>query len=297
MLRLVTPVLALSFFLLPVSAHAEDKYFDSNGVKIRYTVEGKGEPVLLIHGFTATVEVQWIIPGVTKSLAKNYQVIAFDNRGHGKSGKPHDVKKYGMEMVEDAVRLLDHLKIKKAHVVGYSMGAMLASKLLVTHPDRLLSVTLGGAGGLREGMKVPLFDKLAESLEQGKGVGPLVAALSPPDAPKVSAERIKFVNAVVSLFNDPKALAAVVRSWYDLAVSDEKLKANRVPVLAIVGTRDPLKKNLDELKEVLSHLERTVVIDGADHISAPAEPAFVRSVEEFLKKHKLKPRSPRGSET
>src|SRR5438874_13518496 len=109
--RVVLPLLSL--VLIPaVSAQAEDLYFDSNGVKIRYTDQGKGEPVLLIHGFGANAEVQWALPGVLKDLARDYRVIAYDNRGHGKSGKPHDAKKYGMEMVEDAVRLLDHLKIR-----------------------------------------------------------------------------------------------------------------------------------------------------------------------------------------
>jgi pimeloyl-ACP methyl ester carboxylesterase len=289
MLRLKTASLAVTCLLLPCSAlHAEDKYFDSNGVKIRYTVEGKGAPVLLIHGFTANIEIQWALPGITRALAKNHQVIAFDCRGHGKSGKPHDVKKYGIEMVEDAVRLLDHLKIEKAHVVGYSMGAMLTSKLMVTHPDRLLTATLGGAGALREGMKVPLFNELAESLEKGKGVAPLIVALTPPDAPKLSVERIKLMNTFVSLTNDTKALAAVVRSWNHLAVPDKKLKANRVPVLAIVGAQDPLKKNLEELKGVIGNLERLVVIPRADHISAPTDPGFVRSLQKFLDEHKLK---------
>src|SRR5881397_2402529 len=110
----------LGALLAPAPALAQDQFFDSNGVKIRYTVEGQGEPVLLIHGFTADIEKQWGQPGVLKALAKDHRVIALDNRGHGKSGKPHDAKMYGKEMVEDAVRLLDHLKIAKAHVVGYS---------------------------------------------------------------------------------------------------------------------------------------------------------------------------------
>ena len=92
-------------------ARAEDGFFDSDGVKIHYTIQGKGEPVLLIHGYTANIQVQWELPGIIKALAPDYQVIAIDNRGHGRSEKPHDAKKYGKEMVEDAVRLLDHLVI------------------------------------------------------------------------------------------------------------------------------------------------------------------------------------------
>src|SRR5208282_1322320 len=99
-----------------------------------------------IHGFGANLDMQWVLPGVARALAKGHRVIAYDSRGHGKSGKPHDPKAYGVQMIEDPVRLLDHLKIKKAHVIGYSMGAMIAAKLLAAHPDRLLTVTLGGAG-------------------------------------------------------------------------------------------------------------------------------------------------------
>jgi pimeloyl-ACP methyl ester carboxylesterase len=289
----VKTFLACTCLLLPFAAvHAEDKYFDSNGVKIRYIVEGKGEPVLLIHGFTASIEIQWgLMSGIRRGLAKKYQVIAFDNRGHGKSGKPHDVEKYGPEMVEDAVRLLDHLKIDKVHVVGYSMGAMLTSKLLVTHPDRLLTATLGGAGALRKDMKVPLFDVLAKSLEQGKGVGPLIEALTPPDGPKLTAGRIRVMNTMALLANDSKALAAVVRSWNKLSVSDEQLKANRVPVLAMVGAQDPLRKNVDELKGRLSCLEKIVIVPNGDHIDAPAQPAFMKNLLVFLGEHAAKKRA------
>src|SRR5438093_9961355 len=137
-------------FVAAQQAGTPDQFFDSKGVKIRYTVQGKGEPVLLIHGFLINQEMNWGGPGVIKELARHYQVIALDNRGHGKSGKPHDPGQYGMEMTEDAVRLLDHLQIKKAHVVGYSMGGVITLKLLVSHPGRLLSATLGGHGGIKE---------------------------------------------------------------------------------------------------------------------------------------------------
>ena len=103
-------------------------------MRIRYIDQGSGEPVVLVHGLLGNIEASWGDAGIVANLSKDHRVIALDNRGHGKSEKPHDVKKYGKEMVEDAVRLLDHLKIQKAHVVGYSMGAMLTAKLMVrTH--------------------------------------------------------------------------------------------------------------------------------------------------------------------
>ena len=265
---------------------AQDRFFDSGGVKIRYTDQGKGEPVLLIHGFSVDADLQWALPGIVKALAKDYRVIAYDNRGHGKSDKPHDPKKYGIEMVEDAVRLLDHLKINKAHVVGYSMGAMITGKLLVTHPDRLLTATLGGAAPSlpsKEGAK--FFEALAKSLDEGKGAGPLFEALTPPGKAKPNAEQIKQFNQFFLARNDPKALVAVLRGWSGLVVSAEALKANKIPTLALIGADDPLKKGVDALEGHMSHL-KVVVIPGADHITAVARPEFIDALRAFLAKHR-----------
>jgi pimeloyl-ACP methyl ester carboxylesterase len=279
---------------------AGDKYFDANGVKIRYTDEGRGEPVVLIHGFGANIEVQWALPGLIKALAKDnrpldkdkrapakdYRVIAFDVRGHGKSGKPHDPKKYGAEMAEDVVRLLDHLKIKKAHVVGYSMGAIITARLLVAHPDRLLTATLGGAGAARQGDKemMRFVEGLADSLEKGKGIGPLIEALTPEGKPKPSAEQIEAINKFFTARNDVKALAAVGRGWPGLAVSDKELQANRVPVLALIGKNDPLKKGVDAMQGRLAGL-KAVVVPG-DHLTAFVQPEFLQALRAFLDEHR-----------
>jgi pimeloyl-ACP methyl ester carboxylesterase len=292
-LRAWFPVV-LCFLASASFLRAEDQSFDSNGVKIHYIVEGQGEPVVLIHGFTADIDKNWrtgFIPGsengpkIIPALAKNYQVIALDNRGHGKSDKPHDPKAYGKEMAEDIVRLLDHLKIKKAHVVGYSMGGMITAKLLTTHPDRLLSATLGGHGGLRDDGRNEFFEQLASSLEQGKGFGPLIEALTPAGKPKPSAEQIEAINAGLLKANDMKALAAAVRGFRGLAIDAEKLKANEVPTLALIGELDPLKKGVDTLKEDLAKLE-VVVIPGADHMTAVSNPEFIKSLTAFLARHK-----------
>jgi pimeloyl-ACP methyl ester carboxylesterase len=278
--------LGLGFILALCSpaSRAEDATFDSNGVKIHYIVEGKGEPVLLIHGFTANIQFQWALPGVIKALSTDYQVIALDNRGHGKSDKPHDPKKYGMEMVEDAVRLLDHLKIKDAHVVGYSMGSMITSKLLATHPERVRSAVLGGSGGLREGGDTSFFDEMAESLERGEGLKILIERLTPPGRPKLSDDEIKAVNTLLTATNDTKALAAVARGLKELAVSEEKQKTNRIPTLALIGADDPLKAGVDLLKDRMANLQ-VIVIDHADHMTAFTKPEFTKAIEEFLAKH------------
>jgi pimeloyl-ACP methyl ester carboxylesterase len=266
-----------------VRAQAALQAFDANGVKICYTVEGKGEPVVLIHGFSVNYQGQWALPGVTRELAKDYQVISFDNRGHGRSGKPHDPKQYGMEMVEDVIRLLDHLKIKRAHVVGYSLGAFITLKLLTTHPDRLLTATLGGAGR-GKATDMGFLDELAGSLEQGKGFGPLLLRLTPPGKAPPTEQEIQSVNQFLTAMNDVKALAAVVRGMKELTVSEEKLKANQVPTLALIGDQDPLKEGVDALRGQLPNLQ-VVVLKGADHLNAFARPEFVGGLKVFLAKY------------
>src|SRR5512133_3344275 len=146
MSRLLARSTLLPLVLAPTLCLAQDKYFDAGGVRLRYIEQGVGEPVVLVHGFTNTAEI-WATNGIMQNLARTYRVIACASRGHGKSDQPHDPAQYGREMTLDIVRLLDHLNIKRAHVVGYSLGGYLVSQLLTLHPERLLSATLiAGAG-------------------------------------------------------------------------------------------------------------------------------------------------------
>jgi pimeloyl-ACP methyl ester carboxylesterase len=281
MRRSLSVVFACCLFLSPAVSFAADRSFDSGGVKIHYIDEGQGEPVLLIHGFAANTEIQWVGPRIVDNLAKDYRVIALDNRGHGQSGKPHDPKQYGMQMVEDAIRLLDHLKIDKAHVIGYSMGAMITNKLITMYPERVLTATLGGAAGILEGADTQRFQPLIDSLEKEKSIGPLMIALTPPGKPKPTEQQIKVINQLFMANNDAMALAAVVRSWPDLVVPEAKLKANKVPTLAIVGAIDPLKTGVDELKGRMANVQ-LIVIDNADHMTAFRSPEFIGGVRKFL---------------
>ena len=262
---------------------AEDKYFDSDGVKIHYITEGQGEPVILVHGFTASIPVQWQLPGIFSKLSKDYQVIAIDNRGHGKSDKPHDTAAYGQNMVQDVVRLMDHLKIDKAHVVGYSMGGFMTGYMVSKYPDRLLSATMGGAGWSQaDDPRLDFIEDLATSLDEGKGIGPLIIQLTPPNRPKPTEEQMKGINNMLMLTNDQKALAACIRGMKGLAVPEEKLKANKVPVLAIIGDQDPLKAGVDDMQERMANLTVSV-IEGADHMTTFTNPKFVNDLKAFLK--------------
>jgi pimeloyl-ACP methyl ester carboxylesterase len=231
----------LAAFALVITATAamafEDKYFDSAGVNIRYVEQGVGEPIILLHGFTSNIERAWIDRGIFAELAKTYRVIAFDSRGHGKSGKPHDPAQYGREMGQDVIRLMDYLKLPKAHIMGYSMGAQITAQQVTKSPERFLTVILGGGTGrigwTDENQKV--VDILAAELDQGS-VASLVLSLWPTDQPKPSTDETKEISSNLLGGNDSKALAAMVRSRPDQVVSLAEMAAIKVPALGIVGT-------------------------------------------------------------
>jgi pimeloyl-ACP methyl ester carboxylesterase len=127
------------------------KTFDSDGVSIAFIDEGEGFPTLLIHGFASNHRMNWVSTSWTSDLrGAGRRVIAIDNRGHGESEKLYDVESYRTPiMAEDARRLLDHLAIERADVIGYSMGARIAAFLALAHPERVRSAVFGGLG---EGM-------------------------------------------------------------------------------------------------------------------------------------------------
>jgi pimeloyl-ACP methyl ester carboxylesterase len=279
--RLLTILLVLalaSLFLAPLHADGvEEGTFDSNGVSIRYVTKGQGQPVVLVHGFSATAEANWMLPGVFEGLAQDFRVIAIDNRGHGKSGKPHDPAVYGDEMARDIVRLLDHLRIDQAHIVGYSMGGFITMRLLALAPERFASAVIGGAGWRPPGPPDATMEELAGSLERGEGIAPLLRALQPPGQPAPPAEQVAMMNQMVMSTNDPLALAAAIRGMAQLGITEEVLRANQVPALAVVGSLDPLKAGVDAMTGVMAGLE-VKVIEGADHITALMNPQYAKQL-------------------
>src|SRR4051812_16634279 len=180
----------IAFCLAPEPAVAADGVFDSNGVKIRYVTAGKGEPVVLLHGWMSDAGMWGRLD--TNPAAGEYRLIAVDLRGHGKSGKPHEPGSYGPEMAEDVVRLLDHLGLPKANLVGYSMGAIVAGKVAATHPERVSSVVYGGQAPILTGeVKADAreVDVFARAVERGGGLGSYLLEVTPADKPKLTAEQ------------------------------------------------------------------------------------------------------------
>lgn len=282
---LALAALAAILGLAPPAHAAEEAYFDSAGVRIRYLEEGQGTPVILFHGYTTNSERQWVQTGVFAALAAQYRTIAMDARGHGGSGKPHDRAQYGPEMGRDIIRLMDHLGIRRAHIVGYSMGAHIVAQLLTQHPERFLTATLGGASGRRNWSEEDQRRVDIESAEMDEGMlRSQFIRLRPRDLPPPTEEEIRADSARRLAGQDPRALAAVRRSNPDQVVTEAQMAAVTVPTLGIVGTNDPYLREFEALKRVMPQLE-LVTIPGASHGSAPGTPQFRDALLAFLRAH------------
>jgi pimeloyl-ACP methyl ester carboxylesterase len=272
------------FFLL--FHRTEGQYFDSNGVRIHYTVEGSGEPVVLIHGVAANADLNWRRPGVIRNLARNFQVIAMDCRGHGLSGKPEDPAQYGMEMVEDVPRLLDHLGIEKAHIAGYSMGGFLVLKLMTVHPERIRSAAICAAG-----WKDP--DNPGEIPDPYSTPEPpqaeSAAVLPLPQLAKRTDESLPLVHSIRSWVGDQimdsTVKKAIKKSWTEWLVTKEQLKANTVPAICLIGTDDGLLQLAEDMKQYMANLE-FVLLPGANHLNTPLKSEFKKRLHEFFLAHR-----------
>jgi pimeloyl-ACP methyl ester carboxylesterase len=234
------------------AAQPKDGYFTaSDGVKIHYLEAGKptGSAVILIHGFSGTANGNWFQNGIADALVAKHHVIAIDCRGHGKSDKPHDAKKYGPQMSEDVIELMDHLKIDKAHVHGYSMGGFITAQLLAKHPDRFLTAAFGGSG-------VPEADEKfkKEVPEDKKG----------PDPQEEEARRTLGRNPD----RDDEALRAVrAYPWKPEQRGQIDLTKIKIPVLAINGEFDNPNAKTHRMQRELTNF-KGVVLPGKSHLTA-----------------------------
>ncbi|HWV40692.1 alpha/beta hydrolase [Pseudorhodoplanes sp.] len=243
--------------------------FRNGPVEIAYLDEGKGDPVVLIHGFASNREVNWVYPGWVSTLTgAGRRVIALDNRGHGQSTKLYDPADYRTAlMAEDARALLDHLKIEKADIFGYSMGARITAFLALAHPERVRSAILGGLGyKLIDGVGLP--ETIAEALE-----APSLAEVTDPMARtfRSFAEQTK---------SDRRALAACIRGSRQV-LSEEEAGRIAVPTLVAVGTKDDVAGPAGKLAAIMPNA-RAFDIPGRDHMLAVGDKTFKAAVLQFL---------------
>jgi pimeloyl-ACP methyl ester carboxylesterase len=243
--------------------------FTHDGVEISYLDEGNGAALVLVHGFASNKDINWVGTGWVSTLVRaGNRVIALDNRGHGQSGKLYDPADYHTDkMALDVRALLDHLKVERADVMGYSMGARITAYLTVNEPRRVRSAILGGLGiRLVDGVGLP--ESIADALE-----APSLADVSDPTGRTFRA----FADQTKS---DLEALAACIRGSRQV-LSREQVGAIALPVMVAVGTKDNVAGSADDLAALIPGA-RALHIPDRDHMLAVGDKAYKMGVLEFL---------------
>jgi pimeloyl-ACP methyl ester carboxylesterase len=245
------------------------QFLTDDRVEIAFIDEGEGEPIVLVHGFASNKEVNWVVPGWVATLTgAGRRAIALDNRGHGASGKVYEPAAYhSAVMAEDVRALLDHLRLTRADVMGYSMGARITAFLALAHSDRVRTAVLGGLGfRLVEGVGLP--DSIANALEASS-----LAEVRDPTAYmfRAFAEQTK---------SDLRALAACMRGSRQ-TLSPAEVGRIAVPVMVAVGEKDPIAGSPEALAALIPGA-KALVISGRDHMLAVGDRVFKSAVIEFL---------------
>ena len=241
--------------------------FDSDGVRLHFELHGPGggTPIVLVHGFASDYQLNWVGTRWQETLTSaGFRVIGLDCRGHGSSNKPHDPAAYALEiMAADVRRLLDHLEIKTANYLGYSMGGKIGVQGMLDFPKRLDRVVLGGAGWF--GAFRAAHD-IAKALRGG------------PTDSAVAKTFYDFARARPS--NDLEALAACILGPQP-EPDPAALASITNPVLVVVGDQDDIVTEVDRLVESIP-TAKLVTIAGRNHMSAVPAGEFKKAALEFL---------------
>jgi pimeloyl-ACP methyl ester carboxylesterase len=244
--------------------------FHNGAVEIAYLDEGEGDPIILVHGFASSKNVNWVYPTWVSELRKNgRRVLALDNRGHGESEKLYDPAQYSIPtMAGDVLALMDHLGIPQADIMGYSMGGRMTAWLGLNEPQRLRSAILGGIG--------------IGGLIEGTGPGENVAeALEAPSLDDVTDPVGRTFRAFADQTrSDRRALAACMRGTRTLMKKEEVARID-VPVLIAVGTTDDIAGSAKALGDIIPGSE-VLDIPNRDHMRAVGDKVYKTGVIDFL---------------
>lgn len=252
-----------------------------NGIKLNYRVEGHGEPLVMIMGFSAN-RSGWIsqIP----FFRKHFRVVTFDNRGVGKSDKPEGPYSIKM-MADDTAGLMGHLKIEKAHVLGVSMGGMIAQELAINYPEKVDRLVLASTFAVKD-------ETSGDTPEQAGLLGlpprKLAVAMAKLASNKPFYRFASVTPAMVrSCFIKASARAGIEGQTVACNTHNtlDRLSLIKAPTLVITGTDDRIIKPVSS--EVIARNIPGATLDkieGGSHASfAEMKTLFNRKVLDFLK--------------
>jgi len=245
--------------------------FESAGVRLHYEQHGPedGHPIALVHGYCSDFRLNWVGTRWQETLTgAGQRVIGLDCRGHGHSDKPHRPEAYDRgEMAADLIRLLDHLQVERADLLGYSMGGRICLQVVVDHGDRVRRAVLGGVGRwVTEGG--PRHSELTARRMRGD------TSVTDPMA------NLFYDFAAARPINDLEALACCILGP-QRTITAAELKGSATPVLVCAGDQDPLARGADHLAAALGH-GKFFAIEGRNHMNAVPARTFKDAALEFL---------------
>lgn len=247
-----------------------------NGEKpVYYSVEGQGDPLVLLHGFMND-HLIWYDLSYVKSLKNEYMLILVDLRGHGQSYKPHDPDEYYLtHRVKDVIAVLDTVKVRKAHIMGYSMGGRVAFGFAKYAPERVRSLIIGGMSPFGS-MPFDLNQRIKD-LEGGMKGFVLNYERQYGSLPINVRERI--------LKNDHQALIAATADTRDWQGLSEVLPEMTMPVFYFCGENDYFYEETVRATKLISNV-KFISIPNANHQQAYVKKHLVLpQIVEFLKKN------------
>jgi pimeloyl-ACP methyl ester carboxylesterase len=247
----------------------------NHGVHIHYEVHGEGRPVVLLHGGTVSFQFNYANFGWIQALnAAGFQAIGLDFRGHGNSGKPHDVACYGTaELASDVTAVLDRLELQRTSLIAYSIGTVVALHLMQHAAGRFERAALVATGDGLLGHAPHTFSRILPALALV-----LDRETYPRDLPQHLAAYWNFVAATKG---DKLAMRAMAQASFP-PMSPEEAAAIAIPTLVVSGQNDLVLGTGPRLAQALGHGSYLEVAD-ADHFSLAADAGTKTAVAQFLK--------------
>lgn len=249
----------------PQKTWTDHTWVGPDGTKFHYVEQGKGTPIILIHGLTSSAVSNWFNPGIAQKLAKTNRVIALDMRGHGETGpSPADSKG---TMIQDVVDFMDHLKIQKAHIGGYSMGGATTGGLLKVAPERFITASVMGIG----------------IKETPEWLGKTPTDPPAPAAAPANAQSPSPAGNPGRVDLTPRADGAPRGAPKGAPDANPEVDLTKInfPVLALNGGNDrPISKTHRMWRELRDFTY--VVIPGRNHMEACRDPLFGDALVKFI---------------
>ncbi|RUQ87858.1 alpha/beta hydrolase [Labedella gwakjiensis] len=234
-----------------------------------YDVGDTTAPVVMaVHGFASSAVLNWHNAGWTRDLTRaGFRVLSLDQRGHGRSGKPHDPSRFSTEgLAADVLSVMDAHLIDEAVLLGYSLGARVGWQLARTTPHRFPAAVLGG---LPSGDPLSAFD-----LEAARAF----ASSGAPVTDRLTRAYVEMASGIPG--NDLESLIALVEGMRG-GVQPDPSDPPAVPLLVAAGDRDPVRDDSRSLAEAAPH-GRFVELPDRDHFSAPTSRVFRRAAIDLL---------------